>query len=97
MLSLRDEGGRLSFAVRVVPRASTNAVAGVRDGALLVRVTAPPVEGRANEALLRVLAKWLDVSPGAVRLERGSAARSKRVSLPSEAGPALRRRLDALA
>ncbi len=59
MLALRRDGERITFTIRVTPRASANAVAGERDGALLVRVSAPPVEGKANDAVVAVLAKAL--------------------------------------
>ena len=90
MLALRRDGERVSFTVRVTPRASANAVGGERDGALLVRLSAPPVEGKANDALIKLLAATLDVPRGAVRLEQGAAARTKRVSVPLGAEAALR-------
>ena len=90
MLALRRDGERVSFAIRVTPRAAANAVGGERDGVLLVRVTAPPVEGKANDAVVALLAKALGVPRGAVRVERGAAARTKRVSVPREAEAALR-------
>jgi uncharacterized protein (TIGR00251 family) len=91
MLALRRDGERVSFTIRVTPRASANAIAGERDGVLLVRVTAPPVEGKANDAVVAVLAKTLGVPRGTIRVERGAAARTKRVSVPREAEAALRR------
>jgi hypothetical protein len=91
MLAVRPDGERVSFAVRVTPRAAANALAGERDGALLVRVTAPPVEGRANDAVVALLAKALDLPQRAVRVEQGAASRTKRVSVPRDAVPALRR------
>ena len=91
MLAVRRDGERLSFMIRVTPRASANAVGGERDGALLVRVTAPPVEGKANDAVVEVLAEALDVPRTAIRLERGAAARTKRVSVPRVAEAALQR------
>jgi len=91
MLALRHEGERVSFTIRVTPRASANAVGGERDGALLVRVTAPPVEGKANDAVVALLAKALGVARGSVRVERGGAARTKQVSVPRNAEAALRR------
>ena len=91
MLALRRDGERLTFTVRVTPRASANAIGGERDGALLVRVTAPPIEGKANDGVVAVLAKALGVPRGAVRVERGVAARTKRVSVPLGAEAALRR------
>lgn len=91
MLAVRRDGERVSFTVRVTPRASANAVGGERDGALLVRVTAPPVEGKANDAVVELLAGALGLPRSAVRLERGAAARSKRVSVPLGAEAALQR------
>ena len=91
MIALRRDGARISFTVRVTPRASANALAGERDGMLLVRVTAAPVEGAANAALVKVLAKALEVAPSAVRIEAGGSARTKRGSVPGEAEASLAR------
>jgi uncharacterized protein len=91
MLAVRRDGERLSFRVRVTPRASANAVGGERDGALLVRVTPPPVRGKANHAVVELLAEALDVPPSEVHVERGAAARIKRVSVPRGADAALHR------
>ena len=91
MLAVRRDGDRLIFSIRVTPRASANTIAGERDGALLVRVTAPPIEGKANDAVVALLAKALSVPRGEVRVERGAAARIKRVSVPPGAEAALRR------
>ena len=91
MLAVRRDGDRLTFTIRVTPRASANAVAGERDGALLVRVTAPPVEGKANAAVVAVVAEALGVPRGSVRVEAGAAARTKRISVPADAESALRR------
>lgn len=76
-LELREAPGEVSLRVRVQPRASREEVAGAREGALVVRLKAPPVEGRANEALVRFLARLLAVPPSAVRLARGAAGRDK--------------------
>lgn len=56
---------------------------GSRDGALVVRVAAPPVEGGANEAVVRALAAALDVAPSDLRIERGARGRHKVVSAPA--------------
>jgi uncharacterized protein (TIGR00251 family) len=63
--------------VRLTPRADRDAVGGVRDGVVLVRVTAPPADGRANEALRRLLAKALGVPRSSVSIVRGHTARDK--------------------
>jgi uncharacterized protein YggU (UPF0235/DUF167 family) len=91
MLAVRRDGDRLTITIRVTPRASANAVGGERDGALLVRVTAAPVDGRANDGVIALLAKALGVPRGAVRVDGGAAARTKRVSVPAAAERALRR------
>jgi len=67
--------------VRVQPRASRDALAGERAGALVVRLTAPPVEGAANEALARFLGKALGVPPSAVRIVAGATGRNKVVTV----------------
>jgi uncharacterized protein YggU (UPF0235/DUF167 family) len=69
------------FDVRVMPRASRTCVDGVRDGRLLVRVTAPPVDRAANEAAVLVLARALDVPPAAVRISAGQTQRNKTVEI----------------
>ena len=63
--------------VRLQPRASRDEIVGWRSGRLLVRVTAPPVDERANEALRRVVAKHAGVPRSAVRIVRGSHSRDK--------------------
>ena len=78
-LLAREEGGAVVFSVRVAPRASRSAVLGVHDGALKVALTAPPVEGAANAALIAFLAKALGVPKRDVVIEQGEASRSKRV------------------
>jgi uncharacterized protein (TIGR00251 family) len=64
-------------AVRVQPRASSDAVIGEREGAIAIRLKAPPVDGQANAALLRFLARKLGVAPTAVELVRGATGRQK--------------------
>lgn len=67
------------IAVRLQPRARANEIVGERDGDLLVRVTAPPVAGRANDALCRLIAKRARIAAGRVSIVRGAGARRKRV------------------
>jgi uncharacterized protein YggU (UPF0235/DUF167 family) len=65
------------FTVRLTPRAAADRVDGVVDGVLRARVTAPPVEGAANHALLRLLADELGVPRRDVRLVAGAGGRTK--------------------
>jgi uncharacterized protein (TIGR00251 family) len=67
--------------VRVQARAQRDEVAGARAGALLIRVSAPPVEGRANAAVCRVIAKAIGVAPSRVELLRGHGSRDKVVRI----------------
>lgn len=76
-LPVQSDGTGVSFAVRVVPRAQRDAVNGVRDGALVVRLAAPPVEGRANAALQAFLAAALGVRKSQVSLRTGEKSRTK--------------------
>jgi uncharacterized protein YggU (UPF0235/DUF167 family) len=77
MLDVRDADGGSTVRVRVRPRASRDAVGGERNGALVVRVTAAPVDGAANDALARVLARALHVPPSAVAVRQGGSSRDK--------------------
>jgi uncharacterized protein (TIGR00251 family) len=65
------------IAVRVQASARKNEVVGLRDGVLIVRVTAPAIEGRANESLSRLLAKRLRVPRSSVTVIRGQRSRDK--------------------
>jgi uncharacterized protein (TIGR00251 family) len=71
--------GGVTFPVRVVPRASKNEIAGVHGDALKVRLTAPPVEGKANETLIVFLAQRLGVRKSQVEIVAGAASRRKMI------------------
>lgn len=75
----RWEGADLLLDVRVIPRAKQTGIAGIRDGRLLIRLQAPPLEGKANAALEQWLARLCGVSRGAVTVEGGARSRDKRV------------------
>jgi uncharacterized protein (TIGR00251 family) len=68
----------MELTVRLTPRGGRDALTGVRaDGVILARVSAPPVDGKANAALCRLLAKALGVAPSRVTIVRGQTARDK--------------------
>jgi uncharacterized protein len=69
--------------VRLQPRARRDEVVGEREGAVVIRVTAPPVDGRANDALCRLVAKAAGVAPSRVTVVRGHAARDKVLEVES--------------
>lgn len=76
-----------TLAVRIQPRASRNGVTRMQDGSLKIRLTAPPVDGAANEALVTFLAQTLSVSRSQVEIVSGNTGRQKiiRISGISEA------------
>jgi uncharacterized protein (TIGR00251 family) len=76
---LRAQGDGVLLHVKVQPRASKNEIGEVLGNELKIKVTAPPVDSAANEALLRLLAEVLDCPRGAVQLVRGHASRHKQV------------------
>lgn len=78
------------IAVRVQPRARRDEVVGEREGAVIVRVTAPPVDGRANDAVRKLLAKRLGVAPSRVSVVRGEGARDKLVEVEGMEADAIR-------
>jgi uncharacterized protein (TIGR00251 family) len=90
---LTDDGDSALVRVRLQPRASRDAIAGERAGTLAVRVTAPPVDGRANDALCRLLAKAAGVAPSRVEVVRGASAREKLVRVEGVAAGDLAARL----
>lgn len=84
-----------SFAVKVVPRASREELAGVQDGALRIRLTAPPVEGAANRALVDFVARLLDLPKRDVDILAGHGSRRKVVAVRSLAPEEVAARLQA--
>lgn len=80
--------------VRVQPRASRDEVIGWRDGALAIRLTAPPVEGAANRACHRLLARVLDLPPSRIELVAGEKSREKRFRVPGLTSQALQAKID---
>jgi len=93
MLQIEERGGTIRFAVRAQPRASRSEVVGEHGGALKVRLAAPPVDGEANDELVRCLARWLDVPRGAVRLVAGATGRNKVVEVEGVGAAEVRRAL----
>ena len=69
------------IAVRVIPRAARPAIDGIRDGAVLVRLSAAPVDGAANAELIEVMADALGVPKRAITIKSGEASRRKTLQI----------------
>ena len=80
--------------VRLQPRGSRDELLGTRDGVLGAKVTAPPVDGRANKALCRLIAKRVGVAPSRVSVVRGEKSREKLVRVEGIDDATLREALD---
>ena len=84
----------VTFVVRATPRAGRTEIAGVRGGALVVRLAAAPVDGAANDALVAFLAETFDLPRRAVTILSGHTSRNKRVALAGIGEPEVSGRLD---
>ncbi len=74
-------GADLLLRLRIQPRATREGIEGVREGRLRVKVSSPPVEGAANERLIRILADALDLPRRSLALTRGAKSRDKDVTV----------------
>jgi uncharacterized protein (TIGR00251 family) len=81
MLDIQENAGGVVVAVRVQPRASKDEIAGEMAGTLKIRLQAPALEDRANEALVEFLARLLKTPKSAVRILSGERSRTKRIAI----------------
>ena len=93
MIPLRDFDNGVTFAVRVHPRAKKNAITGEAGDALKVSLTAPPIEGRANEACIAFFAKLLKVPRSSVTIASGEGSRNKVICVAGVTAEQVRARL----
>jgi len=93
MVLVRQEGDAASFRVHVQPKSSHEGIVGEADGILKLRVTPPPVEGRANEACLRLLAKALNLPVSRLRIVSGQHARLKTIQVSDTSADLIRTKL----
>ncbi len=77
------KGNRLILDVHVQPRARKDEITGVHDGRLKVKITAPPVDGKANQHLIAFFSKLFKVSKGQIVLIAGETGRDKRLEITS--------------
>jgi len=81
VIQFSEDNRGLTFAVRIVPRASRSEIAGEQSGALRVRIAAAPVEGAANQELIKLLAKSFKLPQKAVEIVSGAASKNKIVRI----------------
>ena len=93
MIPIRDSPVGATFAVKVHPRAKKNAVMGELGDALKLALTAPPVDGRANEACIEFFANLLDVPRSSVTIASGETSRNKVIRVAGLSSDEIRRRL----
>lgn len=79
--------------IRVIPRSPKNRIDGIRDGRIVVRVTAAPVDGAANEAVIATLAAALELPRRAIRIAKGDTSRNKTIEITGLDQAAVRARL----
>ena len=93
-LKITEADGAITFDVQVVPRASRDRLGPVHGERLKVQLTAPPVDGAANDALVALVARALGRSRGDVAIVRGQTARKKTVRVAGSTRDALIRRIE---
>ena len=93
MFAIREDGGGVTFAVKIHPRAKRNALSGEMGEALKLSLTAPPIEGRANEACIEFLARLLDMPRSSVTIASGHSNRYKVIRVAGVSGQYVRDRL----
>ena len=94
MIVLNETASGISFSVRVQPRAKRNTVVGELEGALKIALTAPPVDGRANEACIEFLAGLFDIPRSSVTIISGHNSRNKVLRVSGLSSATLRQRLN---
>jgi uncharacterized protein (TIGR00251 family) len=93
MIAIQESGSGVTLAVRVHPRAKKNAITGEVGDALKVSLTAPPIDGRANEACIEFFAKLLKVPRSSVTIASGQSSRNKVIRVVGLSAVELRERL----
>jgi uncharacterized protein len=93
MIPIHESQGEVTFAVKVHPRAKKNAITGELGDALKVSLTAPPIDGRANEACIEFFAKLLKVPRSSVTIASGQNSRNKVIRVAGITTQQVRERL----
>ena len=80
-MNITEDDNAITIQIRVIPRSSRDEIVGEQEGALKVKLTAPPVEGAANTELIKLLSKKLGVPKSSISIVSGEASRSKRLRI----------------
>jgi hypothetical protein len=91
--TVRDTALGAQFALRVQPRASRNAIAGVMGDAIKLAITAPPVDGKANQAVVEYLAELFDVAKSNIAIVSGETGRNKLIAVRGRSAEQVRKAL----
>ena len=89
MIAYSEKDGELAFNVRVIPRSSKSEVVGELDGSLKVKIAAPPVDGAANEEVIKLIAKLFGRPRADVEILAGHTSRTKRLRVTGGAAKRL--------
>jgi uncharacterized protein (TIGR00251 family) len=93
MIQVHDTEAGATFAVKVHPRAKKNAITGEVGDAMKLALTAPPVDGKANDACIEFFAKLLQVSRSSVTIAAGQTSRNKVIRVAGISAEEVRSRL----
>ena len=96
MIPLKETAGGITFTVKVQPRARKNAITGTVGDALKLALTAPPVEGKANQAVIEFLADFFDIPRSSVTIASGAASRRKVIRISGASLQSLKERLHSI-
>ncbi|MEW5766438.1 MAG: DUF167 domain-containing protein [bacterium] len=88
--------GGIRFKIKVIPRSSVNRIVGPEEGMLRVKVTPPPSEGEANEAVIKLLAKSLGISKSSIMIVSGHHSRIKEIQIKGITDEELKRNITSL-
>jgi hypothetical protein len=93
MVSVHDSAEGVTLSVRIHPRAKKNAITGILGGALKVSLTAPPIDGKANDACIEFFARLLKVPRSSVTIASGQTSRGKLIRVSGLPAEEVRRRI----
>lgn len=96
MIPVQESNKGVSFAVKVHPRARKNAISGIVGDALKLALTAPPVEGRANQAVIEFFSDFFEIPRTSVSIASGETSRNKVIRIAGVPAQTVRERLAAV-